>query len=74
MLGHHDRTGLSDDAAGEVLELVAPLARRLQPGCAEGHGRRRAVLLLRGELKASRPALPGPWQPEHVLGNASTRR
>ena len=64
-------------SAGQVLELVAPLARRVQPGGAARHGRRGPVLLLRGGLKASRPKparLPGPWQPEHVLGNASTRR
>ena len=33
MVGHHDRVGPDDDRAGEVLELVAPVAR-LQPGCA----------------------------------------
>ena len=31
MMGHHDRTGLDDSAAGEVVELLACLARRLQP-------------------------------------------
>ena len=41
MVGHHDRMGLRDDDAVEVLELVAPVARperRLQPGRAAGTG------------------------------------
>ena len=50
MVGHHDRMGLNDTAAGKILELVASFARRLQPGSADRHRRRRAVLLLRGEL------------------------
>ena len=50
MVGHHDRTGLDERAAGQVVELVASVARRLQPGRAARHGRRGAVLLLRGEI------------------------
>ena len=50
IVGHHDRQGLKDTLAHEVVELVARLAR-LQPGPAEGLGRRRAVLLLRAELR-----------------------
>ena len=43
-------TGAERGPAGEILEFVAPLTRRLQPGCPEKHGRRRAALLLRREL------------------------
>ena len=50
MVGHHDRMGLDDTAGGEVVELVARLARRLRPGGAARHRRRRAVLLLRHRL------------------------
>ena len=50
MVGHHDRTGPTSEPVGEVVELVAPVARRLQPGGAAWHRRRRAVLLLRGRL------------------------
>ena len=51
--------GLRDDAPAEVVELVAPVARLVQPGRAARHRRRRPVLLLRGELKASRPGCLG---------------
>ena len=53
MVGHHDRMGLRDDDASEVLEFVASVARagrRLQPGRSAQHRRRWAVLLLRREL------------------------
>ena len=53
MVGHTDRIGLRDDDAVEVLELLASLARpgrRLLAGRPQEHRRRRAVLLLRGEL------------------------
>ena len=56
MVGHHDRQGLRDDDAVEVVELVASLARprrRLQPGRPAHHRRRRAVLLLRHQLARS---------------------
>ena len=64
MMGHHDRTGLDDSAAGKVVELVACLARRLQPGSLQGHRRRRPVLLLRHQLIAGRtlPAPIGSWR------------
>ena len=57
MVGHHDRMGLRDDAALEVLEHLAPFARperRLQPEGSAQHRRRRAVLLLRRELTVAR--------------------
>ena len=56
MVGHHDRQGLRDDDAVEVLEFVASLARpgwRLQPGRFEEHRRRRPVLLLRHQLSGA---------------------
>ncbi len=49
IVGHHDRAGLKELEAHEFLELLARLAR-LQPGSAQGFGRRRPVLLLRVEL------------------------
>ena len=55
MVGHIDKKGLRDDAAVEVVEFVASLARagrRLQPERSARHRRRRAVLLLRQQLKA----------------------
>ena len=50
MVGHHDRMGPDDAADRELLERGASLARRLQPGSAGRHRRRRPVLLLRREL------------------------
>ena len=53
MVGHHDRQGLRDDDAVEVLEFVASLARsgrRLQPSRFAEHRRRRPVLLFRHQL------------------------
>ena len=55
MVGHIDKMGLRDDAAVEVVEFVASLARagrRLQPERSARHRRRRAVLLLRQQLEA----------------------
>lgn len=48
--------GLERGSAGEILELLASLAGRLQPGRAEGHRRRGAALLLRRELTGARAA------------------
>ena len=53
MLGHHDRTGLDDSPTGEIVELLARLARRLQPGGAARHRRRRPLLLLRRRLSGT---------------------
>ena len=53
MLGHNDRMGLRDDAAVAFVELVASLARqgrRLLAGRPALDRRRRAVVLLRGQL------------------------
>ena len=63
MVGHHDRMGLERGAAGQVMELVASLARagrRLRAGRPALHRRRRAVLLLRGELRAEGPGARAP--------------
>ena len=57
MLGHHDRTGL-DDSRREVLELLARLARRLQPRGLARHRRRRPLLLLRHRLTPGHAARP----------------
>ena len=51
IVGHHDRMGLDQSAAGEIVEFVAPLPR-LQRGGAGVHRRVGAALLLRGELRA----------------------
>ena len=56
MVGHSDRIGLRDDDAVEILEHVASLARpgwRLLAGRPEEHRRRRAAVLLRGELSST---------------------
>ena len=53
MVGHHDRQGCATMRV-QVLELVASLARRLQPGGAARYRRRRPVLLLRGGLSGTR--------------------
>ena len=50
IVGHHDRTGPRRFCRRQILELLAPVARRLQPGGLQGDGRRRPVLLLRREL------------------------
>ena len=57
MVGHHDRQGLNDRAAGAVVEFVASLARsgrRLRAERPARHRRRRVVLLLCRELST-------PW-------------
>ena len=87
MVGHHDRIGLDDDAAGEVVELVAPVAR-LQPGrrCA-GTGGDGAALLLRNQLTrraaqrgnisaSARGSAPAGWRCDGagVVGRPARRR
>ena len=49
VVGHHDRMGLNDSAAGQVVELLARLAW-VQRGRAEDHRRRGPAVLLRREL------------------------
>ena len=53
MVGHFDRARPERQLVGHVVELVAPDAR-LRSGIAGQHGRRRPVLLLRGEVTADR--------------------
>ena len=57
MVGHSDRKGLRDDEPSKSWNYVASLARpgwRLLAGRPEEHRRRRADVLLRGELTRSR--------------------
>ncbi len=56
MLGHADRMGLREDDASHSVELVASLAR-LHTGRPAFDRRRRAAVLLRGELGGYKPGL-----------------
>lgn len=65
----HDGPSRPDRArrfgGGEVVELLACLAWRLQPGSAERHGWRRPVLLLRDRLKRGGGNTPARKPPAH---------
>lgn len=66
MVGHHDRIGLDDSVAGEVVEFLPPVAR-LQRRRAARQRWCRPPLLLRGEIMVSGSRarhLPLRWKPE----------
>ena len=65
MMGHHDRTGLDDSAAGEIVELLASVAR-LQPG------RPARAPAATACSTASRPNRPFTWP--HVPAAVAERR
>ena len=53
MMGHSRPHRARQFGGSQIVELLACLARRLQPGSAEGHRRRRPVLLLRRVTRAA---------------------
>ena len=59
VVGHHDRQRADERSLVHVVEFLARVARRLQHRGAQGNGRRRAPLLLRYKLSATRLPDPG---------------